>query len=172
MRAFFRAAFIACAITFGAQVQTPASLQISMRALSLGLDLPDNAVIYSPATVFIMPWADTSLPVHAGDSVTIDFYTDGRKLTSGKAVWHDEINPSKNARPGEAVPMFIAPAQFYYPQPEWTHITEGKHVILLRAYDFHGLSAFSGALHFTVLPPRPVDAASVTHFVTGSSGLR
>jgi hypothetical protein len=162
-----RAVLIVCVITFGIQAQTPASLQISMRALYLGFDLPNDAVIYAPATVFIMPWVQTSLPVHAGDTVTIDFFTDGRKLSSGKAVWHDEINPSKNARPGEAVPMFIVAAQFYYPQPEWANVSEGKHVILLRAYDFHGLSAFSEALHFTVLPPRPVEPVSGKHVVTG-----
>jgi hypothetical protein len=168
MRAFLRAAFIFnLMIAFCARAQTPASLGISMKALYLGFELPDDAVIYAPATVFIMPWVETSLPLHAGDTVTIDFLTDGRKLSSGKAVWHDEINPSKNARPGEAVPMFIAPAQFNYPQPEWANIVEGKHVILLRAYDFHGLSAFSKAIHFTVLPPLPSKPVSGTRVVTG-----
>jgi hypothetical protein len=172
MKIFSHAAFILCLITCGAQAQTPASLEISMRALYLGFELPDDAVIYAPATVFIMPWVETSRPVHAGDTVTIDFFTDGRKLSSGKAAWHDEINPSKNARPGEAVPMFIAPAQFSCPQPEWANIPEGKHVILLRAYDFHGLSAFSKAIHFTVLPPLPSKPVSGTHTVAGSSGRR
>src|ERR1700733_13649050 len=168
MKAFLRAVFIVCLMaTFDVQAQTPASLEISMRALYLGFELPDGAVIYAPATVYIMPWVETSLAVHAGDTVTIDFFTDGRKLMSDKAVWHDEINPSKNARPGEAVPMFISPAQFSYPQGVWANVPEGKHVILLRAYDFRGLSAFSEALHFTVLPPRPVEAISGTHVVTG-----
>jgi hypothetical protein len=168
MNVFLRAVFIVCLmITFGIRAQTDASLRISMQALYIGFTLPDGAVIYAPATVFIMPWVETSLPVHAGDTVTIDFFTDGRKLLSGKAVWHDEINPSKNARPGEAIPMFISPAQFYCPQSAWTNIPEGKHVILVRAYDFHGLSAFSEALHFTVLPPRPVKPVSGTHVVTG-----
>jgi hypothetical protein len=168
MKAFLPAVFIVCLMaTFGVQAQTPASLEISMRALYLGFELPDGAVIYAPATVYIMPWVETSLAVHAGDTVTIDFFTDGRKLMSDKAVWHDEINPSKNARPGEAVPMFISPAQFSYPQGVWANVPEGKHVILLRAYDFRGLSAFSEALHFTVLPPRPVEAISGTHVVTG-----
>lgn len=163
-----RTIFIVCVMfIFGAPAQTPVSLEISMRALYLGFDLPDDAIIYAPATVYIMPWVQTSLPVHAGDAVTIDFFTDGRKLLSGKAVWHDEVNPSKNARPGEAIPMIIMPAQFFYPQPEWTNVPEGKHVILLRVYDFHGLSAFSKALHFTVLPPRPVEPVSGTHMVTG-----
>ena len=168
MKLLLHAVFIVnLLMAFDIRAQTPASLKISMRALYLGFDLPDDAVIYAPATVFIMPWVDTSLPVHADDTVTIDFFADGRKLSSGKAIWHDEINPSKNARPGEAVPMFIAPAQFSYPQGEWSSIPEGKHVILLRAYDFHGLSAFSEALHFTVLPPRPVEPVSGTHVVTG-----
>src|SRR5580704_14893019 len=101
MNVFWRAVFIVClSIAFSIRAQTPASLEISMRALYLGFELPNDAVIYAPATVFIMPWVQTSLPVHAGDTVTIGFFTDGRKQWSGKAVWQDEINPSKNARPG------------------------------------------------------------------------
>ena len=154
MKAFLRAVIIICLwITFGIRAQTSASLGISMELMYNGFELPDKAAIYSPTTVFITPYLQTSLPVHAGDTVAIDFFTDGRKMWSDKAVWQDEINPSKNARPGEAIPMFISPAHFSVSFHEWTNIPEGKHVILLRAYDFHGLSAFSEALHFTVLPP-------------------
>ena len=152
MKMFLQAIFIVnLLMAFEIQAQASASLEISMNALYLGDDLSNNAVIYAPATVFIMPWVQTSMPVHAGDTVTIDFFADGRKLSSGKATWHEEIDPSKTARPGEAVPMFIAPAQFSYPQSVWANIPKGKHVILLRAYDFRGLSAFSEGLHFTVL---------------------
>jgi len=168
MKLLMHAVFIVnLLMAFDLRAQASATLKISMRALYLGFELPDNAVIYAPATVFIMPEVETSLPIHAGDTVTIDFFADGRKLSSGKATWQGEINPSKNARLGEAVPMFIAPAQFSYPQSIWANIPEGRHVILLRAYDFHGLSAFSEALHFTVLPPRPVEPVSGTHVVTG-----
>jgi hypothetical protein len=168
MKVFLRAVFIICLlITFGIRAQTPASLGISVEAMYNGFELPDGAAIYALATVFITPSLQTSLPVHAGDTVTVDFYTDGHKQWSDKEVWEDEFNPSKNARPGEATPLIIRPAQFLISFHEWANIPEGRHVILLRAYNFHSLSVFSEALHFTVLPPRPVEPVSGTHVLTG-----
>ncbi|HEY1789979.1 MAG TPA: hypothetical protein VGJ73_17670 [Verrucomicrobiae bacterium] len=118
-----------------------------------GHNLPDGVAVHAPANFFITPFVRTTLLLHAGDIVKIDIYADGRKMLSQKAVWHEEVNPSKNARPGEAVPMYIQPAQFFYKDLEWTNVPEGKHVVLAHAYDFHGLSAFSAATHVTILPP-------------------
>jgi hypothetical protein len=87
MKAFLRTIFILCLwITFDIRAQTPASLGISMELMYNGFELPDGAVVYAPATVFITPYLQTSLPVHAGDTVAIDFFTDGRKMWSDKAV--------------------------------------------------------------------------------------
>jgi len=145
-----------------------APLEVSMQVLYEGCDLPEGEAIHEPADLYIMPSLETTAAAHAGDTVKIDVYGDGRKLFSGEAVWHDEVNPSKNARPGQAIPMFIMPAGFGYPVGKWANVPEGKHVLLARAYDFHGLSAFSRALHFTVLPPLPSRPVSGTHVLTGT----
>lgn len=151
-----------------AQVAPPApSLQIFVHVEYEGYGLPDGEAVHAPANFYLSPFVRTTLPLHAGDTVTIDVYADGRKLLSQKAVWHEEFNPSKNARPGEAVPMIIQPAQFFYDDAQWTNVPEGKHMVLAQAYDFHGLSAYSKPMHITVLPPLPPRPVSGTHEAIG-----
>jgi hypothetical protein len=154
-----------------AQITPPpppsAPLAVYVHVQFEGYELPDGEAVHPPANFFVSPFVQTTLPLRAGDTVTIDIYADGLKLSSQKAVWHEEINPSKNARPGEAIPMFIQPAQFFYENTQWTNVPEGTHVLLAHAYDFRGLSAFSTAIHITVLPPLPPQSVSGTHEAIG-----
>ncbi|HXC35561.1 MAG TPA: hypothetical protein VNV43_06765 [Candidatus Acidoferrales bacterium] len=150
-----------------AQVTPPAPLEVSVQILYEGYQLPDGEAVHAPAGFYLSPSVRTTLPLHAGDAVTIDIYADGQKLLSQRAAWHEETNPSKNARPGEAVPMIIQAAQFFYKDTDWTNVPEGNHVVLAHAYDFHGLSAFSKPMHITVLPPLPPRPVSGTHEAIG-----
>ena len=144
-----------------------ASLAISVQVLYEGYQLPDGEMVHAPGNFFLSPSIQTTLPLHAGDAVTIDIYADGRKLLSQRAAWQEEFNPSKNPPPGVAVPMIIRPAQFFYKDLDWTNVSEGKHVVLAQAYDFHGLSAFSKPMHIIVLPPLPPRPVSGMHEAIG-----
>ena len=135
--------------------QTNATLNLSMQVLFRGRDMTNGEAVRAPADFFILPSVRTSPAPHPGEGVTIDFYADGHLFSSQRAVWHAEFNPSKNARPGEAVPMFIRPAQFFYKEVNWTNVPEGPHVLQAQVHDFRGLSASSPPMQVTVLPPQP-----------------
>ena len=160
--------FFLATVSALAQVTSPAPLEVSVQIQYEGYQLPDGEAVHAPAGFYLSPSVRTTLPLHAGDAVTIDIYADGQKLLSQRAAWHEETNPSKNARPGEAVPMIIQAAQFFYDDAHWTNVSEGNHVVLAHAYDFHGLSAFSKATHITVLPPLPPQPVSGTHEAIGA----
>jgi hypothetical protein len=145
-----------------------APLEVYVEVEYEGYSLPDGEAVHAPANFFMRPFVRTTLPLHEGDTVTIDIYWDGSKLSSQKAVWHEEFNPSKNARPGEAVPMFIRPAEFFYQDINCTNASEGRHMVLAQAYDFHALSAYSKPMHVTVLPPLPPQPVSGTRQAIGA----
>ncbi len=130
------------------------SLTVSVEPLCKGKRLEDGASVPAPANVFIFVHLETTAKMHAGDAVNIDFFADGEKLCSDKAVWHDAIRPSN--RPGMASPMIVAPAQFGLPSCEWTNAPAGKHTLTARAYGFHNLSATSEPVGITILAPHAV----------------
>ncbi len=130
------------------------SLTVSVEPLCKGKRLEDQAIVPAPANIFIFVHLETTANMRAGDAVNIDFFADGEKLCSDRAVWHDAIRPSN--RPGIASPMIVAPAQFGLPSCEWTNAPAGKHTLTARAYGFHNLSATSEPVHITVLTPPAV----------------
>lgn len=140
-----------------------ASLEVFVQVQYEGYILPDREAVYGPANFILIPFVQTTLPLHAGDTVTIDIYADGRKISSQKAVWHPEVRPGPHD-----LWLHISPAQFYYKFADWTNVSEGGHVILAHACDFHGLSAFSTPMRITVLPPLPPQTVSGTHEATGT----
>jgi uncharacterized protein YbjQ (UPF0145 family) len=160
-------AFFFCwltAFSSNAQSTSSAPLQLSMRVLFSGSVIPEGAFVPGPVQFFIHPDLTTTLPVHKGDTITLDFMADGNKLTTAKAVWHDAQTPP--VLPGQVRPMYLVPAQFIVPNYNWTNVPVGSHVLSIQAYGFHGLSA-SALLHVTVLPPLPKGPISGTHTVTG-----
>jgi len=120
-----------------------------------------------PPNLFIHPDVKTVMAVHAGDTVMIDFFVDCKRLCSGKAIWHNMVIPP--TQPGQAKPTYMVPAQFVVPNCIWTNVTEGNHVLKVRASDFHSLSAISAPVHITVLPPLPVEPPKGTHIISGRS---
>src|SRR5579863_5238849 len=127
MKAFILLLFATAAVSGLAQA-TPSSvpLEVSVQVHFDGYDMPDGEAVHAPGNFFLSPFVRTTLPLRAGDTVTIDIYADGRPLLSQKAVWYEEFDPSKNARPGEAIPMIIRPAQFFYKFIDWTNVPEGR----------------------------------------------
>lgn len=149
-----------------AQSTSSAPLQLSMRVLFDGSAIPDGAFVPGPVQFFIHPDLTTTLPVHKGDIVTLDFMADGNKLTTAKAVWHDAQTPP--VLPGQVRPMYLVPAQFIVPNYKWTNVPVGSHTLSIEAHGFHALSA-SATLHITVLPPLPPISVSGIHTVTGKA---
>lgn len=140
-------------------------LQISIRALCDGSTLPEGAFVPGPVDLFVHPDITTTFPVHPGDSVKIDFFCDGRKLCSGKAVWRDAAVPP--TLPGQAAPRYRIPAQFVYPNCLWTNVPPGRHVLSARAFGFHNFSAETAPLQITVLSPPVHRPPSGTRRLTG-----
>jgi len=147
-----------------AQGSSQAQLQLSMKVLFDGSIIPEGALVPGPVDFFIHPDVTTTMPVHAGDTVMIDFFDDGKKLTSAKALWRDATTTA--LLPGQTKPEYKIPAQFIVPNCRWTNVPVGSHLLSIRAYNFHGLSA-SVSLHVTVLPPLPRRPVSGTHTLTG-----
>lgn len=136
-----------------------------MKVLFSGSVVPEGAFVPGPVTFLIHPDIDITLPVHAGDTVNIDFYADGRRLTSAKATWHDASVPPVLS--GQSQPAYRVPAQFLVPNYRWTNVPVGSHVLSIRAYGFRGLSANPPALHVTVLPPLPRQPVIGKHVANG-----
>src|ERR1700689_5823963 len=70
----------------------------------------NNAVFHAPARIDMVGYVRLRPDPKVGDAVRVDFFADGKRLGSGKAVWHGEIRP--HAGPGEAIPMWVMAAQF------------------------------------------------------------
>lgn len=136
-----------------------------MKVLFDGNIIPEGAFVPGPVAFFIHPDINATLPVHAGETMNIDFYADGRRLTSAKATWHDASVPP--VLPGQTQPAYRVPAQFLVPNYIWTNVPVGSHVLSIRAYGFHGLTLNPPTLHVSVLPPLPRQPVFGTHAVSG-----
>lgn len=159
MRRLILCLFVGCAVApTGVFAQTNATLKVSMTVLFQGRDVTNGEAVHAPANFYMFPSVRATPEPQPGQAMTIDFYADGHLLSSQEAVWHAELNPSKTARPGEAVPLFIRPAQFFYKSADWTNVPEGPHVLEARAHGIHGISASSPPMHITVLPPPPTSS--------------
>lgn len=119
------------------------SLGISMGALFKGKPLTDGTSVQAPAVIYIFPHLETALKPQAGDKVKIDFFANGQKLCSQKAVWQDEKRPPH--RPGEAFPLWIMAAQFRVSECVWSNPIPGSYTLRAHATGLHGLSGGCGA---------------------------
>lgn len=146
--------------------QTPAlaPLGISMQLGFYGYLLPDRALVPAPANIFIHPEITTTMALHAGDTVTIDFIGDGKTLSSARAVWHEA---GTFTSPGMPRPLVLSHAQFVVPNCIWTNVPQGSRTVTVRAYNFRGLTASAGPMHFKVIPPLPRQRPFGTHKLTG-----
>ena len=147
------------ALTTMAQSPAGAPLQARVQVSFHGYLLPEGAYVPAPVDMFIHPVLEPSIPMHPGDTVAVDFFGDGKKLCSAKAVWH---NASFNKGTGQPLP-----AQFLVPNCIWTNISQGSHVVTIQAHGLQGLSTSTGPMHFTVLPPLPPQPPVGTHMLTG-----
>jgi uncharacterized protein YbjQ (UPF0145 family) len=147
-----------------AQNMAGAPVQVSVQVSFHAYLIPEGAYVPAPADMFIHPILEPSIPMHAGDSVMIDFFGDGKKLSSAKAVWHDA---TPHMVPGQAQPAYILPPQFMVPNCVWTNVSQGVHVVKIQAHGLQGFSASAGPVHFTVLPPIPPQPPEGTHTLTG-----
>jgi hypothetical protein len=146
-----------------AQSPAGASVELSVQVSFHAYLLPEGAYVPAPADMFIHPALKPLVTMHVGDAVRIDFFGDGKKLCSAKAVWRDA---TRRTAPGQSQPS-VPPAQFMVPNCVWTNVSQGGHVVTIQAYDLHGLPVSAGPVHFTVLPPIPPQPPTGTHTLTG-----
>lgn len=131
----------------------------STNGLSVWLDLrwnTNNAVFTAPARIDMLGYVWLQPRPHAGDVVRVDFFADGKRLGSGKAVWHDEIRPPPGALylfgPPPAQPMHIVAAQFDPAEFVWQDVPAGIYTLTATATWTDGVISSSGPLKATVLP--------------------
>lgn len=155
------------ALSGWAQNAGPAPLGLTMGVLFEGNILPEGANVAQPVQFFIHPELQPTVAMHEGDAVTLDFFADGNKLTSAKAIWHDAQTP--RTAPGQARPAYVVPAQFRIPNYIWTNVPTGSHHISIRAYGFRDFPAVSVSVHITVIPPLPPVPVCGTHTLTGAA---
>lgn len=124
-------------------------LEISVEALFNGKRLQDGASVQAPAVIYLFPHLETAEKPHAGDKVAIDFFANDQKLCSQTAVWQDEKRPSQ--RPGQAVPLWIMPAQFLVSDCVWSNPAAGSYTLTAHATGLNGLSADAAPLRINVV---------------------
>lgn len=93
-------------------------------------------------------------PALDGDTVKIEFFANTNLLGSQKSVWLPELNPSAHARPGQAVPMFIRPAQFTLAEFIWKNAPAGNYTITAKAIFGKNPAASSRPVAITILSHR------------------
>ncbi len=147
-----------------AQSRADVPVGLSVQVAFKGYLLPEGAYVLAPADMFIHPVLQPLVTMHAGDAVTIDFFGDGKKLCSAKAVWHDATSSTGSSL---AQPASMVPAQFTVPNCVWTNVSQGSHVVTIQAYGLRGPSVSAGPMHFAVLPPLPPRPSTGTHILTG-----
>lgn len=124
-------------------------LNVSIEALFQGKRLQDGASVQAPVVIYLFPHLETAPKPHAGDTVEIDFFANDQKLCSQKAVWQDEKRPAQ--RPGQAVPMWIMPAQFLVSDCVWSNPAPGRYTLKAHAAGLNGLSAEAAPLRIKVV---------------------
>ena len=131
----------------------------STNGLSVWLDLrwnTNNAVFHAPARIDMMGYVRLQPEPRAGDAVRVEFFEDGKRLGSGKAVWHDEIGPPRGKwyliGPPPAEPMHIIAAQFYPAEYVWKKVPAGTYVLTATATWTNGITSVSAPVNVVVLP--------------------
>jgi hypothetical protein len=147
-----------------AQNASPGPLGLTMSVLFSGYILPDGANIPQPVQFFIHPDFKPKVAMHAGDTVMLEFFADGKRLTSAKAVWHDVEVPKE--APGQS---YTVPAQFVVPNYIWTNVPTGSHELSIRASGFHDIPAVTVSQHITVIAPLPPVPVYGSHKLTGKA---
>jgi hypothetical protein len=142
-----------------AQMPGPPETDDSTNGLSVWLDLrwnTNNAVFTAPAKIDLMGYVRLHPEPGVGDVVRVDFFADGKRLGSGKAVWHGEIGPPPGKwyllGPPPAESMHILAAQFYPAEFVWKRVPAGIYVLTATATWTNGITAVSAPLKATVLP--------------------
>lgn len=112
----------------------------------------DETNFFTPCDIHISAWVGVNPSAREGDSVTIEFYSNTNKLGSQKSNWLPELNPSAHARPGQAVPMFIRPAQFPQMEFVWKNPPPGHFTLIAKAIFGKNAPAYSRPVVIDVSP--------------------
>jgi hypothetical protein len=113
-------------------------------------ELDDDKVFVVPCDVHIQASVGAVGNLRAGDTVSVDFFTDTNNIGSGTCVWHEEVNPSKRSHGHEAVPLFIIPAQFSPAAMVWHNPPPGKYALTAKASCGKTVSAISTPFNITI----------------------
>lgn len=114
--------------------------------------LDDETNFFTPCDIHISAGVNVKPQAHEGESVTIEFFANTNRLGSQKSDWLPELNPSAHARPGQAVPMFIRPAQFPGVEFVWKNPPPGHYTLTAKATFGKNPPAISRPIVIDVFP--------------------